>query len=538
VTTSHTRGTGALACLGAALLLVGCGGGAKSHRTQSSTTHAGALPAEAHIKFVSDRAVAHVVSPHLGGTVVASINFDPTHDGFAFQNYGFIAGTDLDQHAMRELFGDAVCADTPSDNCTLTPAAQQWAQSTSEQMVGGHCFGFSVTALRFFTHNLNQSDFGGSTTYSLPFTSALQGEIGYGWATQVLPLVQQESITGTPSQIVNDLIKAMNSKAGPIYSLGFFNADGAQRSEGHAVTPIAVENLGGGRYNILIYDNNKPDSTQAIAVDTNQQTWSYQVAINPTQPNAVWSGQGTNNEIDLTPLSAITRRQPCPFCKVAGTTGVDTISLGGNPVQHAHLLITTADGRRLGYLGGRFVDQIPGSHVIHPDLSEIWKAAPEPVYQVPANLRLTVTLQGGNPSGQDQAQVHVTGPGFGATVANLTPSSSTGAQLTVLPDGTQVTLRLTGSVPSQAPSLQLARDTGRKGKELTVAPKSLAAGTRLSVGIQPTGKQVSVKSTGSSTAATVTLRSVGPTGSHSVNHTVGLAAGQQTTLSLGLIKIG
>ena len=58
------------------------------------------------------------------------------------------------------------------------------------------------------------------------------------------------------------------------------------------MTPIGLEDLGGGRYNILVYDNNKPNTIQGVTVDTNAQTWSYQVAINPQEKDAIWSGQG------------------------------------------------------------------------------------------------------------------------------------------------------------------------------------------------------------------------------------------------------
>src|SRR5437588_5670890 len=138
----------------AAACLLGCGGGGH-HPTKTK------LPKQAVVRFASDRPadVGPVPGPPGTGTIVASIPFDPTRDGFAFENYGFIAGPQLTPHVMRELFGNVVCADAPSERCTLTPAAQQWASAEVDSYIGGHCQGFSVTALRFFTHNLNPSQF-------------------------------------------------------------------------------------------------------------------------------------------------------------------------------------------------------------------------------------------------------------------------------------------------------------------------------------------------------------------------------------------
>ena len=80
------------------------------------------------------------------------------------------------------------------------------------------------------------------------------------------------------------------------------------------MTPIGIEDLGGSKFEILIYDNNKPGTTQAIQVDTKAETWRYQVAINPSQPNGIWSGQGAANESMSSRCPPSSTRQPCPFC--------------------------------------------------------------------------------------------------------------------------------------------------------------------------------------------------------------------------------
>ncbi len=484
-------------------------------------------------------APAHAAQPQIAGKVVASLGFDPSKDGFSFANYGFIAGTELDQHVMREMFGNVVCATAPSDSCTMTPAAQQWALQVSQDMFGGHCYGFSMTALRFFTHNLSPSTFGAKSVFGLSLTPSLQSEIAADWAEQVLPSVQQQTLGGQPSAIVSFLEKAFKQHKGP-YSIGLYSApENASDRDGHAVTPIGISDLGANKVAILIYDNNKPGTTQAIMVDTKAETWSYQVATNPSQPNGTWSGQGSSNELNVVPVTAVEHKQPCPFCGTSSTTGSDTISLGGNPAQHAHLLITTSTGAKLGIVGGKLVDQISGAKVIRPALNAIWTNHPEPVYQIPAGIKFTVSLAGGDPTGSDDAQVHVTGPGFAATVANLVPTTSSQAQITVTPAGAQLALKLLGSVGSHTPTLQLARDQGQTGKQVAVTPSTVKAGNQLSVGLVPSSNKVSVANSGASVPVSVTVKSVSAKGTKTVSkHNVGVGAGKQTTLTLGLIKVG
>ncbi|HEV2370270.1 MAG TPA: hypothetical protein VGR90_10375, partial [Acidimicrobiales bacterium] len=87
------------------------------------------------------------------GTIVASDGFDPTKDGFSWENYGDTlptdkgmaapgntAATNLTPAALRKIFGDSVCANS---HCDLTPEAQAWMDQINNSMMDGHCYGFS-----------------------------------------------------------------------------------------------------------------------------------------------------------------------------------------------------------------------------------------------------------------------------------------------------------------------------------------------------------------------------------------------------------
>ena len=282
-TTLFARTTAAGLALTLALALAGCGGATHHHTTSSTastpsaraeqasvTPGARGLPTAAKQLFASDSPAPSgnddTVTP--GGSVVASSGFNPARDGFAFQNYGFIAGQELTPAVLQQMFGTSVCARGTGGSCQLYPSVQQWAAAVSQSSFGGHCYGFSMLALRFFSHNLNPSDYGAGTTYGLQFTPAIESEIEANYAEQATAAAIAAAKAEQPSQVVAALTAALKSRSGPYYTLGIYSAPvGAQGRDGHAITPLGISNLGNGRYQILVYDNNYPGVTRGIDVD-------------------------------------------------------------------------------------------------------------------------------------------------------------------------------------------------------------------------------------------------------------------------------
>lgn len=540
---------GALA-LALVLVLAGCGGAAHHHTTSSTTSTPSAraerpsvtpgargLPTAAKQLFASDGPApsGHDDTVTSGGSVVASSGFNPARDGFAFQNYGFIAGQQLTATVLQQMFGTSVCAHGAGGSCQLYPAVQQWAAAASQTMTGGHCYGFSMLALRFFTHNLSPSDYGASTTYGLQFTSAIESEIAANFAEQYTAAATAAARPEEPSQIVQALTAALKSRSGPYYTLGIYSAPaGAQGRDGHAITPLGISNLGNGHYQILVYDNNYPGVTRGVDVDVNALTWSYAAQTNPQSGQAVtWSGQATSNELTLIPVSAVERQQAFTVATRADQ-GVDTIALGGNPDRHANLLITTGDGHKLGFVGGRLVNQIKGAQVIYPFVNQVALAHPEPVYLVPGNPKLTVTVAGGDPTNVP-AKVFVAGPGFGTTVSNLVTGGASQASVRVAPSGSNVSVTLTRPGTGPTPTVQLARDGGQGGSTVTVAPRSLSSGNTLTVGLAPGAHTVSLASSRITAPVAVKLSSVTSHGTSTVTRShvaVGAGAPRQTNLDL------
>src|ERR1700736_528547 len=247
------------------------------------------------------------------GKIVADSGFRPATNGFAFENYGNDAGpVNLTPINVEHLFGTQVCAAGDGATCKLTPSARQWMNQENAGMAGGHCMGFSVTALRFFTKNLTPDPFGASPAIKLPVqgNTKLQSLIAEDFAYQNLPAVSRAAVNGTPTQVLQALVSALqNGKE--TYTLGILKADG---TGGHAITPFAVEDRGGGKMGILVYDNNFPGVVRAVDVDTNANTWHYVGGINPTDTNEIYEGDAQTKSMFLFPTTPGEGTQPCPFC--------------------------------------------------------------------------------------------------------------------------------------------------------------------------------------------------------------------------------
>lgn len=258
------------------------------------------------------------------GPLVADSGFRPLTDGFSFANYACDANTsdgtcipaqtNLTPTDVRTLFGDGVCSITSTTICRLSQRAQNWLDQANKSLSdpkGGHCFGFSVTSLELWKRKITPGQFGATSTYKIQLigNQAIQREIAATFVTQGFG-VQPALLSGTPNAVLHQLISVLTPNAADTYTIGFSNGKQGALQEGHAVTPYAVEDRGGGNYAVLIYDNNFPGATRAMMFDTTHNTWSYEL-----EPSMVWRGGAANPSIELAPMSAsLGQQRPCPFC--------------------------------------------------------------------------------------------------------------------------------------------------------------------------------------------------------------------------------
>jgi hypothetical protein len=439
------------------------------------------------------------------GDLIADNGFRPDTDGFGVENYGNCGQTNLTATAMSSLFGaDQVCLSGSDTSCQLDPSAQKWMETTNEQMAGGHCMGFSVTALRFYSGNLSPGDFGAAETFDLDVghDSDLQSLIAAGWVYQFLPRVTDQELTGPPNAILNAIVDGLDSdgsnreeaysNGGPLYTIKIFNADG-----GHAITPYAVEDKGDGQYAVLVYDNNYPGITRAVEFDTNANTWSYNAATKPGVAEALYTGDADhpfNMRLDATPPGD-ERPQPFDFTNSpntgAGTAGAgastlyNQISLIGDPGNHAHLVIRDKAGNTTGFVNGKIVNEIPGVQVQQIASFENWAKTPEPNYLIPASLgEVTVFIDGADLTKPDKEKLTLIGQGFYTEVSDLKlqPGQRDGVYFTG--DGKGFVYR-TSPGHEQSPTVASAIAQGDNAYAFAAKAIGVKGGSQLTMYIDP-----------------------------------------------------
>jgi hypothetical protein len=306
----------------------------------------------------------------------------------------------------------------------LIPSAKYWMDHVNATMAGGHCMGFSVSALRFFSNDLTPSTFGAARTVDLPVQSnvALQSLIAETFAYQDLPAVTDHAIEGTPTQVLAGLIRALKAR-NEGYTLGIVKPDG---SGGHAITPFAVEDRGGGQAAILVYDNNFPGVVRAVDVDTKADTWRYVGGINPSDTNEVYEGDASTKSMLLLPTTPGEQTQPCPFCPAKPHTGPSThspvdklhyievaLTAPDSAGAHPHLVFVDSKGRRTGFVKDRLVQEIPGVQVVQNYSVRNWNDAPEPTFHVPVDHpSYKVIVDGANVTTDIKAKIQINGAGL------------------------------------------------------------------------------------------------------------------------------
>ena len=357
------------------------------------------------------------------GDVVYDLGFTVEQNGFSFENYGGdVPVTNLTEAEMRRMFGDQVCAQVNGDQCILTPPAQQWMEQQNDSMSGGHCEGMAVLSLMMYTNQVSPSDFGGSVASDLDINDEnLQREIAYWFTTQATDPARASVIRGTPMEIM-ETIQQMDAN-GETYTIGIYKED---FSGGHAITPIGVEDKGNGLYAILVYDNNYPGQTRELYIDSRDNSWTYEAAINPQVESEVYSGNADTGTLDLTPTSSRLGQQECSFCGggSSSSTGGGKFAVVGQSFNEiyldgeGHILITDDNGNRLGYVDGKIVNEISGASYSAYRMGASGNA-PEPVYSVPAELNLTIEIDGTTLTEESLTDLIMIGAGFSIGVEGI-----------------------------------------------------------------------------------------------------------------------
>ncbi len=367
-------------------------------------------------------------TPALGPGSVSS-GFDPAVDAFSFANYGDDTGAvDLTAIEMQRMFGDGVCANQV-DGCTLAPPARQWMEQMNKYMAGGHCEGMAVLSSLFYFGDADPSAFGADSVRDLEFAGndALQREIAYWWVTQGTSPGASQSVSGSPSEVLDTLIESFGEgkQADESWSVGIFKRDG---TGGHAVTPYAVEDNGDDTYKVFVYDNNYPSQGRVLTIDRGADTWQYEASTNPNVETDLYEGDADTDTLSIHPTSPRVGPQDAAFGADGQISGYATVLQSGNDGIEiwldgdANLLITALDGRRVGWLeDGTFVNEIEGATATALKFGvAVWEVDQEPVYVIPGDITdFSVTIDGSQLDDQAVSTVTMIGADFSMEVEDI-----------------------------------------------------------------------------------------------------------------------
>ncbi|GAP33493.1 hypothetical protein, partial [Nocardia seriolae] len=440
------------------------------------------------------------------GPLLADSGFRPAANGFGFQNYGNENGPiNLTPNTMRALFGDAVCASTVG-GCELIPQAEAWMAEQNTGMANGHCYGMSVTSLLLAGHELDPAKYGAESTVKLNLADnpALQEMIAQQFVGQWMPDVVAGQVKGTPKQVVDKLVEVLKPGAGETYSVGFYKRD---MTGGHEVTPYAVEDKGKGQVSILIYDNNFPGVTSHIDVDRNTDTWHYQTASNPADPSEPYDGDASTATLMLDPTMPAQQKQTFPYLghDTKGSKGNGpkaggpalTVFLDGDPIDHGHLLITDDGGRRIGFVNGKRVNEIPGARFVDvKSNNSTYKFEPE--YPIPAGTHFTVTVDGTGLKRPDKTGVVILGDAFDVSVSGITLAPGAKSTIDMGIDGDRVSY---SSTDAQTPDIEIGESYEEADYAFAVSRAAVGAGGVVSVTLPLDRNVFSIDATGSKARA-------------------------------------
>ncbi|MCB0915667.1 MAG: hypothetical protein H6525_01005 [Actinobacteria bacterium] len=434
------------------------------------------------------RSTDHLVAdPPTSGTYVADSGFRPDPDGFSFPNYGDEAGVaELGAAQLVELFGQQACESPSGAVCRLGSPATTWLQVMNNAAAGGHCEGMAALSQVFAAGVESPRTYGAEAPYALPFdgNEPLQRDIARWFSTQATEPTQGSETRGvSPVDVLDTLIATLGEQRTPenTYTLGIFQPEFAG---GHAITPYAVEDRGDGIFWIMVYDNNFPGAARAVAVDRENETWSYLASTNPDAPESVYRGDADSGTLTLTPLAPRLAPQECPFCagETVGQTvadGTNQFSLTGPGAERADtdFYLTDAAEQRLGRVSGVLVRDIPDGEIV--PLAQGPGLAPAPFLETPATLDTTVSIS--TELAASTLDFAMIGAGYDVLISGVDAPADSPATVKLAADGSRIVY---SQLPTAGPTVSAAVENdggylfdfavdviefGAQGAELTIA---------------------------------------------------------------------
>lgn len=448
---------------------------------------------------------------------LADSGFRPGPNGYSFANYGNEDGySNLAPVDMERMFGSAVCARGTGTDCVLTAIAAEGMESINQMMGIGHCMGFAVTAQSFFEGYDSPASFGSALVPDLQIDGnvALQRKIAEGWTYQLFPSVQAGEVKGKPAKILRTLRTALRG-GDESYVLTIFMADG---SGGHAITPFAISKWRPGLFKVRVYDNNWPERTRSVTVNTRRNTWRYQASINPSVGSDLYAGNRKTKTLNLLPIKPGLGEQPCFFCDESFSKGRGgsvepgplTVFWEGDVVdgRHGDLLIRNGAGRRAGCDGEGCFNEIPGADMWEL-LQEVrvWRHSAPPIFRLPAGERYSLSLTGSGLTGTGAAEegLKVVGAGFSLGVSGVRLTAGETDRIELARNGRELVF-VNDRHGVESPDITLTTGAGEAHYRFEVRARGVDPGSEIGFEIKPGAEQLLIDTADAAGAGSFAVR--------------------------------
>lgn len=352
--------------------------------------------------FIGVRAVNEngASSPVSHSPWIVDWGFRPDINGYEFgnsdaniwRNETVAPINDFTEADMIAMFGEeAVCVQDNVPACILTNEADAAYIAWIYWLGKGHCYGMATTSAKFFQGDASIFDGAASNgrLFGLTIDQARRPIAYYHVQQFTNPvtdrLVQDKDLTLQDE--MEQLTALLEKGEGAVIALYFPDGNG-----GHAVAPLAVEQVSNELYRIWVYDNNYPafrkrPSIRSIAVNVGQNSWNYLYEEGNSDPSKQYIEGVGSTYFFVVPLNLHSLHP-------------EFIGANENPPRYAvqapvgegavHLTIADEAGQIIGYDQDAFVNQIEGAD-IQPVFTTLNSWA-EPVYWLPARSTYTVQI--------------------------------------------------------------------------------------------------------------------------------------------------
>lgn len=456
-------------------------------------------------------------------------------NAFAFPNFGGASSTSrIGPTQLPRMFTvSQVCAGAADPkSCNPTPIAGQYLDAVNKSMTGGRCEGFAVLTGLMYLGKIEPTQFGASSAHDLKLLNnpGLGQEIAYWYSTQYLKEVIKTSTKMLGATDAVKMLAAEYAKPGhDLYRVGLVRLENGVRKGGHAVLATGVgPGSAPNQYVIKVYDNNHPEAERTIAVDAKANSWQYQASTNPSDAASLYSGDAKNgNQLYLSAITPRLGMHDCPFC--SGDATQDMMALNqifgfGN----AEVTVTDESGKSTGESGGKVTTGIPGTVVTPAFTDDLWTDRAPLMMLVPGGKKLDITLKG--TPGTETSSLSWFAKGTMVALEGASVAMGETEKISIDATGTKVTYQPSAG----APAVFVTGHEGPNGVQTVVrvqVPEATAAGASLTITIDPTTGDATLKPTGmGAVMLPVEVQKGSVSGSATFGADVPVSAGGSSTL--------